>query len=117
MTHVLELIFFYSEGTEHENQHRLGITVSRLIYIILRADTGNGVGHSQQTHTHTPKTKKQKKATRERFWKNAGEWTGRVETGKKEVHGRSRSKHGFILTCSKFKRENLLALGSQKKGP
>ena len=31
---------------------------------------------------------------RERFWKNAGEWTGRVEISKKEIPGGKRSMYG-----------------------
>ena len=40
---------------------------SRVTNFILRAYTGTGVGHSQRGKNW------------ERFWKNAGEWTGRVE--------------------------------------
>ena len=35
---------------------------------------------------------------RERFWKNAGEWTGRVEISKEEIPGSKRSMHDCILT-------------------
>ena len=30
--------------------------------------------------------------------KNAGEWTGRVETSKEELPGSKRSMYGYILT-------------------
>ena len=36
----------------------------------------------------------------ERFWKNAGEWTGRVEIGKEEIPGSKRSMYGYVLTYS-----------------
>ena len=38
----------------------------------------------------------------ERFWKNAGEWTGRVEIIKEEIAGSNCSMHGCILTYSKL---------------
>ena len=38
----------------------------------------------------------------ERFWKNAGEWTGRVEISKEELPGSKRSMYGYILTYSRF---------------
>ena len=38
---------------------------------------------------------------RERFWKNAGEWTGSVEISKKEIPGSKRSMYGYILTYSR----------------
>ena len=44
---------------------------------------------------------------RERFWKNAGEWTGRVEISKEEIPGSKRSMYGCILTYSRLSRENL----------
>ena len=45
--------------------------------------------------------------TREKFWKNAGEWAGRVEITKEEIPGSKRSMHGYILTYSRIQRENL----------
>ena len=45
--------------------------------------------------------------TQERFWKNAGEWTGRVEISKEEILGSKRSMYGYILTYSRLKRENV----------
>ena len=38
---------------------------------------------------------------RERFWKNAGEWTRKVEISKEEIPGSKRSMHGYILTYSR----------------
>ena len=35
--------------------------------------------------------------TWERFWKNAGEWTGRVEINKEEIPDSQRSIHGYIV--------------------
>ena len=43
----------------------------------------------------------------ERFWKNAGEWTGRVEISKEELPGSKRSMYGYILTYSRLERENV----------
>ena len=43
----------------------------------------------------------------ERFWKNAGEWTGRVEISKEEIPGGKHSMHGYILTYSTLLRENV----------
>ena len=40
--------------------------------------------------------------TRERFWKNADEWTGRVEISKEGIPGSKRSMHGNIQTYSRF---------------
>ena len=37
-----------------------------------------------------------------RFWKNAGEWTGRVEISKKEIPGSKRSMYGYITTYSRL---------------
>ena len=39
---------------------------------------------------------------RERFGKNAGEWTGRVEISEEEIPGSKRSMSGYILTCSRL---------------
>ena len=36
------------------------------------------------------------------FGKNAGERTGRVETGKEEIPGSKRSMYGYILTYSRL---------------
>ena len=35
--------------------------------------------------------------TPEKFWKNAGEWTGRVEISKEEIHGGKRNMCGHII--------------------
>ena len=45
--------------------------------------------------------------TREKFGKNAGEWTGRVEISKEKIPGSKRSMHGNILTYSRLEREKL----------
>ena len=44
------------------------------------------------------------------FRKNAGEWTGRAEISKEEIHGSKRCMYGYILTYPKLYRENLQAL-------
>ena len=54
----------------------------RETYFILRAYTGTGVSHSQH------------RKNRERFWINAGEWTGKVEISKEEIPGSKRSMYG-----------------------
>ena len=36
------------------------------------------------------------------FGKNAGEWTGREEISKEEIHDRKRRKYGYILTYSRL---------------
>ena len=38
----------------------------------------------------------------ERFWKNAGEWTGSVEISKKEIPGSKRSMYGYKLTYARL---------------
>ena len=54
---------------------------------------------------------------RERFWKNAGEWTGGVEISKEEIPGSKRSMHGnYILTYSRLERENPEVLCSHQMG-
>ena len=40
--------------------------------------------------------------TRERFWKNADEWTGRIDISKEEIPGIKRSMCGYILTYSRL---------------
>ena len=64
---------------------------SRLTYFILRAYAGTGFSHSQR-----------RKKTGRGFRKNAGEWTGRVEISKEEIHGSKRSMYGYILTYSRL---------------
>ena len=44
---------------------------------------------------------------REMFWKNADEWTGRVEVSKSEIPGSKRSMYGYMLTYSRLQRENV----------
>ena len=60
---------------------------SRVTYFILRA-------YTQEPGVATANTGK----TRERFRKNADEWTGRVEISKVEIPGSKRSMYGDILT-------------------
>ena len=36
--------------------------------------------------------------TRERFWKNAGEWTEEVEISMEEIAGSKCSMYGYVLT-------------------
>ena len=62
----------------------------RVTYFIPRAYTGSGVSHSQHRKNW------------ERFWKNAGEWTGRVEISEDEIPGGKRSMYGYILTYSRL---------------
>ena len=69
---------------------------SRVTYFILQAYTGTGVSHSQL-----------RKKMGEVLEKNAGEWTGRVEMSKEEIPGSKRSMYGYILTYSRFKKENV----------
>ena len=49
---------------------------------------------------------------RERFFKNAGEWTGRVEMSKEETPGSERSMYGYILAYQALKGERLSAVFS-----
>ena len=41
------------------------------------------------------------------FGKNADEWTGKVEINKEEIPGSKRSVYSYILTYSRFQRENV----------
>ena len=68
--------YLYFAETQHGNLHQLSVTMSRVTYLILRAYTATGVSHSQHRKKHTK--------TLGRFWKNAGEWTGRVEISKEK---------------------------------
>ena len=52
--------------------------------------------------TYTCVSHSQHRKNRERFWKNAGEWTGRVEISKKEIPGSKRSMYGYILTYARL---------------
>ena len=40
--------------------------------------------------------------SRERFWRNEGEWTRKVEIREEEILGSRRSMHGYILTYSRL---------------
>ena len=44
---------------------------------------------------------------RERFGKNAGEWTGTVEISKEEIPESKRSMYGYILTYPSLEREKV----------
>ena len=61
---------------------------SRVTYFILQASTGTSVVLAT---ANTGKTQRG-------FGKNAGEWTGGVETSKEESPGSKRSMYGYILT-------------------
>ena len=65
---------------------------SRVTYFILQANTGTGVSHSQHT------------INRERFGKNAGEWTGRVEISKEEIPGSKCNMYIDLLKALKGER-------------
>ena len=39
---------------------------------------------------------------RERLWKSAGEWTGRVEISTEEIPGTKRSMYGYKVTYSRL---------------
>ena len=67
-----------------------------MVYFILRAYTGSGVGHSQH-----------RKKIGRGLGKNAGEWTGRVEISEEEIPGSKRNMYGYILAYSRLSRENI----------
>ena len=73
-------------GTQHGNLHLAG-------WLILFCGPTQEpcVSHSQH-----------KKKSGDILEKNAGELTGRVEIGKKEIPGSKRSMYGYILTCSRL---------------
>ena len=59
-------------------------------------------------HTQEPcVSHSQHRKNRERFGKNAGEWTGRVEISKEELPGSKRNMYGYTLTYSRLERENV----------
>ena len=64
---------------------------SRVTYFILQAYTGT-MRFSHSKH----------RKNRERFGKNAGEWTGNLEINKGEIPGSKRSMYGYILTYSRL---------------
>ena len=63
--------------------------------------------HSAGLHRNHVLAKENTGEIRKGFWENAGEWTGRVEISKEEIPGSKRSMHGYILTYSRLKRENV----------
>ena len=79
------LAYLYSAGTQHGNLHPTG----RPILFC---------GPTQDPVLATANTGK----NWERFWKNAGEWTGRVEISEEEIPGSKRSMYGYILTYSRL---------------
>ena len=79
----------------------MSATTSRVTSLILRAQTGTGVNHSRQEKLGRG------------FGINVDEWTGRVETSKKEIPGSRHSMHGYIRTCSSLRRESLCAMGER----
>ena len=74
--------YLYSVGTQHRNLHPTG-------WPILFC------WPTQEAVLATGKT-------REKFGKNAGEWTGRVEISEEEIPGSKRSLYGYILTNFNF---------------
>ena len=88
-----------SVGTQHRNLHREGWT-----FLFC--------GPTQEQELATVNTGK----TREMFWKNACEWTARVEISKEDIPGSNHSMNGCILTYYRLERENLYALCSQHVG-
>ena len=87
--------YLYSAGTHYQNMHRLSVTTRRVTYFILRAHMRAGVSHRQH------------RKTLEKFWKNAGEWTGMVEISKGEIPGSRRRMHDYIRTCSRLSRRTI----------
>ena len=77
--------YLYSAGTQHGNLHPAG-------WPILFC------GPTQKPCV----SRSQHRKNRERFWKNAGEWTGRVEISEEEIPGSKRSMYGYILTTPGF---------------
>ena len=55
-------------------------------------------GPTQEAVSATSNTRK----NWERFWKNAGEWTGRVEISKEEIPGSKHSMYDYIVTYSRL---------------
>ena len=73
--------YLYSAGTQHGNLHSAGWPI-----LFCGPTQEPCVNHSQH------------RRNQESFWKNAGEWTGRVEISKEEIPGSKRSMYGYILT-------------------
>ena len=84
------LAYLYSAGTQHGNLHSAG-------WLILFCRP------TQEPVLATANTGK----NWNRFLKNAGEWTRRVEISKEEITGSKRSMYGYILTNSRLERENV----------
>ena len=99
-----QVIGFYSLFIFRGHSAREPAT-SRVTYFTLRAYTGAGVCDSQH------------RKNRERFGKNAGEWTGRVEMSKEEIPGSKRSLYGYILTYSRRRRRRRVKLRIHKVTP
>ena len=79
------LAYLYSAGTQHGNLHP-----ARWPILFCGPTHEPCVRHSQH------------RRNRERFWKNAGEWTGRVEISKEEIPGSKCSMYDYILTYSRL---------------
>ena len=88
-------MFFFSLFIFHGHSTRKPAS-SRVTYVILRANTGTGISHSQHM-----------KKLGEVLEKDEGEWTKMVEISKEEIPGSKRSMYGYILTYSRLERENV----------
>ena len=77
--------YLYSVGTQHGNLHPAR-------WPILFCGPTQEPCVSQSRH----------RKNRERFWKNADEWTGRVDISKEEIPGSKHSMYGYILTYSRL---------------
>ena len=75
------LTYLYSSGTQHGNLHPGGWP-------------SLFCGPTQEPELAAANTGK----TSDGFAKNAGKWTGRVESSKEEIPGSKRSMYGYILT-------------------
>ena len=73
------LAYLYSVGTQHGNLIPAGWPI-----LFCRPTQEPCGSHSQH------------RKNQERFWKNAGEWTGRVEISKEEIPG---TKHSIMAIC------------------
>ena len=93
------LFFLYSAGTQHRNLLPAGWP------ILFSRPTQEQVLATANTRQNW-----------ERVWKNAGEWTRRVEISKEEIPGSKRNMYGYILTYSRLYRENIYALCSHQMG-
>ena len=75
---VIFLTYIYSVGTQHGNLHPAGWPI-----LFCGSAQEPSVSHSQH------------RKNRKRFWKNAGEWTPRVEIDKEEIPGSMRSMYAY----------------------